>query len=383
MRILFWTELFWPYIGGVQVLAAKTIPILQGRGYEIAVVSSHGYFDLPDEDVYRGVRIYRFPFFKALAGREIDLLVRTKTRVAELKKIFKPDLVHVDFSDPSVFFHLGTEAAHRAPTLISIHVGLPERETHRDSLLRRTLRSANCVTANSDAILADVRRRVPEITSRSSRIYYGLETPRLAPAPLPFDEPRLLCLGRVSKEKGFDLALSAFGLLAKRFPNLRLDIAGDGPQRNELELQAAKLGLSEVVQFVGAVAPERVPSLMNTATLVLMPSRWEEAFGLVALEAAFMARPVIATRTGGLQEVVQEGQTGKIVDKEDARALADAIVFFLNRREKAREMGEAGRLRAQKLFSIDRYVDDYDALYRKLVTDYSSYNLNLSSNKRV
>ncbi len=246
--------------------------------------------------------------------------------------------------------------------------------------MHQTLRSANWVTANSDAVLADARLRVPEIIPRSSRVYNGLETPTLAPAPLPFNEPRLLCLGRVSKEKGFDLALSAFGSLIKDFPNLRLDIAGDGPERRELELQAAKLGLSQVIQFVGGVDPERVPSLMNTATLVVMPSRCEEAFGLAALEPAFMARPVVATRVGGLPEVVRDGQTGKIVNKEDTRALAEAIASFLSRPGEAIKMGVAGRLRAQELFSLERYVNDYDALYHRLIAEYSRQNLNFSTN---
>jgi glycogen(starch) synthase len=98
-----------------------------------------------------------------------------------------------------------------------------------------------------------------------------------------------------------------------------------------------------------------------------MPSRWEEAFGLVALEAALMARPVVATRVGGLPEVVLDGETGLLVQKDDSGALARAVGFLLDHPEQAMSMGNAGRLRAKEVFSLARYVDAYDTLYRRLI----------------
>jgi glycosyltransferase involved in cell wall biosynthesis len=104
---------------------------------------------------------------------------------------------------------------------------------------------------------------------------------------------------------------------------------------------------------------------MNTATLVLIPSR-RESFCLVALEAALMARPLVATRVGGLPEVVVHQQTGLLVEREDVRGIADAVSFLLERPETAAQMGKAARLRAREVFSWDRCVDAYDTLYRRL-----------------
>ena len=70
MRVLFWSELFWPYIGGAEVLASKLLPALRNRGYEFIVVTSQDYLGLPDEGQYEGIPIYRLPFRKALAGGE-------------------------------------------------------------------------------------------------------------------------------------------------------------------------------------------------------------------------------------------------------------------------------------------------------------------------
>jgi glycosyltransferase involved in cell wall biosynthesis len=87
----------------------------------------------------------------------------------------------------------------------------------------------------------------------------------------------------------------------------------------------------------------------------------------VALETALMARRVVATRVGGIPEVVVDGQTGSLVQKNDSRGLAGAVAFLLDHPEQAMTMGNAARLRVQQVFSLARYVDAYDALYRTLI----------------
>jgi glycogen synthase len=366
-RILFWTELFWPYIGGVQILAAKTLPILRQRGYEFALITSHGDRDLPDVDSYEGIPIYRFHLLQALAARDIDLLINARRQVAELKQAFKPQLIHINFTDPSVFFHLQTAQAYPAPMLVSLRVGLPKQSFASDSLLKRSFSAADWVTANSKALLAEAHGLFPEIGSMSSVIYNGLDSPDMPIEPLPLERPRLVCAGRLVFDKGFDMALAAMASLVERFPTLQMTIVGDGPARVQLQQQAIDFGLGKAVTFVGWVDPGQISTFMKSATIVIMPSRWEEAFGLVALEAALIARPVVATRVGGLPEVVVDGETGLLVPKDDTEALAGAIAFLLDHPQQAMSMGNAGRSRAKEVFSLARYVDDYDTLYRRLI----------------
>ena len=366
MRVLYWTELFWPYIGGVEVLGTKLMPALLERGHEVIVLTSHDTLELPDTDLYKGIPLYRLPFRKALATRDPSQLMEVRRQVIRLKRHFKPDLIHMNYTGPAVYFHLRTAEAHLAPFLFTLRSALPIHAVGPDTLLGQALQAADWVTTCSEALLTDARLLAPEITSHSSIIHNGLEVPGLLPEPLPVDAPRLLCLGRIVPQKGFDLALRAFASLRHRFPRARLVIAGDGPLRPELEQQAAALGLTHVADFIGWVAPDKVPELMNTATVVIMPSRWE---GLpnVALQATVMARPIVATSVGGLPEVVVHQQTGLLVEQEDSEALADGIAFLLDHPEAATTMGRAGRLRAQRLFSLERHVDSYDALYRKLI----------------
>ena len=364
--ILFWSERFWPTIGGVETSASKLLPALRARGYEFVVVTLADYFDLPEEDDYEGIPVRRFPFWSALAKGDVIQIAELRQRMSALKRTFGPELIHVNFLGPSVLFHLHTLDAHPAPLLVSMDSAFPGQEIGGDSLAGRILRSADWVTCVSAASLAQARKLAPEITPRSSFIYQGVKVPDLQPEPLPTESPRLLCLGRLDGVKGFDLALAAFASIAARFPRARLVIAGDGPERPELERQAAELGLGDAVEFSGWAAPDAVPALINSATVVVMPSR-SESFGLVALEAAMMARPVVATRVGGLVEIVVHQQTGLLVEPEDSSALAEAIASLLNHPQTATHMGKAARQRAQEVFSWDRYVEAYDTLYQRLI----------------
>jgi glycogen(starch) synthase len=300
-------------------------------------------------------------------NHDLRQLFILRQRVLQFKRSFKPDLIHLHVSDPSVYFHLSTRDAFPAPTIVTIHqdtriLGL---KGGMDTLLGNTLRTAEWVTTVSEATLADVKHIEPGIEGRSSVIYNGVDSPKRQPTALPFDPPRILCLGRLIDTKGVDLAITAFSYLLNRYPHARLTIAGEGPERASLERQVASLGLGEAVEFVGRIEPEEVPAVINQATVVIMPSR-VEGFPMRALESAHMARPVVATPAGGLAEAIIHQQTGVIVEKENCHALAAAVVFLLDHQDVAVRMGRAARARVLRTFSLKHCADSYDRLYRKL-----------------
>ncbi len=369
MRVLFWCEQFWPKIGGIEVWGTKLLRALRERGHDLAVVASQETPASPREERHGGIAVYRFPFWEALTNRNMDQLVDIKRAVARVKCTFEPALIHLNLTGPSVYFHLQTAEAPAAPLLVSLHQPLENQSGSRGSVVNRILSSADWVTAGSEMVLTTARRLAPEIISRSSLIYFGFDAPEFSPEPLRFDEPRLLCLGRLVHEKGFDLVLTAFASITERFRSLRLIIASDGPARPHLERQARELGLADAVDFIGWVESNKMPALFNSATIVVMPSRVTEGFGFVAMEAAMIGRPVVATRSGGLVEVVIDGATGLLVEREDSHALASAIAYLLDHPDIAREMGRIARARALATFSWEQHVNAFDDLYGQLVTD--------------
>ena len=365
MRVLFWTDWFVPSIGGVEVFSARLLPALARRGHEIVVVAGHHRSGLPDATTLEGVKILRFPFHQVLAARHVDRMGAILEQIASLKRELAPDLVHLNTLGPSVLYHLETVRACEAPVLLTMHSPVMPDATRADTLYGRALRTATWVNCNSQAVRAELCRLLPELSDRSSVTYYGMEPPALTAAPRARHEPRVLVFGRLVPEKGFDIAIHAFAVVAASIPGARLVVVGEGPERQALERLAATLGLSSIVEFVGPVPPSAVPRLLNTVSVVAVPSRWDEPFGLVALEAALMARPVVAARVGGLPEVVEDGRTGLLVERQDPHALAEALVCLLRDPAAADRMGVVARARASALFGWDRCVNEYERLYER------------------
>lgn len=364
MRILFWSTTFWPHIGGVETLAAKFLPAMRQRGYDYLVITPKQEPHHPDVEHYTDIPIYRFPFAHPALYTNLNQVAELQQQVAVLKRHFAPDLIHLNGVGISDFFHHLTASSHRAPVLATLHGEWRHLDNGYD-LIQRTLRAADWVCGSSEAILKLGRQLAPDLKSHSSVIHNGIDIPELSPVPLPTDTPRFLCLGRLAPEKGFDVALTAFATICERFPQASLVVAGDGPTHLDLKQQAATLGLSHAVRFVGSVDPLAVPALINEATIVLMPSR-QESLPMVALEAAIMARPVVASRVGGLPEVIAHHETGLLVETEDSKAMAEAALFLLERSDLMTHIGQVARRRAQERFSWEQHLAAYDALYQQL-----------------
>lgn len=365
MKLLYWVPQFHPYVGGVEVLAAHFLSALVARGHEPVVITSHGALELPDDDEWRGIAIHRRPFAAALAGGRAGEVMGLVAEVAGLKRRIAPDLVHVNVTDASPFFHLRTLGAHPSPSVVSPQVtvggGGPT------SLLVDLLSSAGAVTSVSTAALAAAVAVCPEIRGRSRVIRNALPEPDRAELGAPPADPVLAGAGRLVGDKGFDVAIRALALVRQDHPTAVLRLAGDGPARRDLEALADELGVAAAVDLVGWVPPDDLPAFLAAATIVLMPSRWEEAFGLVALQAAQVGRPVVASRVGGLPEVVEDGVTGTLVPAEDPVALAGAVLALLADPAEAVRRGDAARGRARTVFAFDRHVDEYLALYAELL----------------
>ena len=369
MKILYWSGLFWPHMGGVEVLALDFIPALQKKGYEFIVLTSQSSSVLPLKEIYNGIFIYRVPFHQGLENHNIEEIKRVKDLVSEIKQNYKPDLIHVNSVDASLYYHLITShSENSAPVLLTVH-SLPPHITNKDSLAMKLLNTAEWITTASAAMYTAVNNIIDNADKQNhSLIYYGIKMPDMKPAPLPFSPPRLLCAGRLSAEKGFDLAIASLAEVLDKYPEVRLTIAGDGPERNRLEMKAEQLGISSSVDFIGWVQPEKVPELINDSTIVIIPSRWEEPFGLIALQAAQLGRPAVASLSGGLPEIIENGRTGMLFPKENQKALTDQIIYLLQNPGTAVAMGQNAFTEAYRKFSFDKYINDYDQLYKNIIT---------------
>jgi len=365
-KILMWCELFWPHMGGIEHLALEILRSLNGRGFTFEVITALEDASLPAEDDLEGIPVHRLPFRTALREHDPERIIGCRRRIEEIRSSFEPDLIHLNGLYPGCFFHLMTRQTAPAPTLVTLHQEMPDGPSSGpDSLFHRVIDSADWITACSESILAQILALRPDLETRSSTIRNAVAEPAREPAPLPLAPPRLLCVGRLAPQKGFDVALRALAGLTGRLPGLELIVAGEGSERTALEEQAGELGIIDRVEFTGRVESDRIPDLMNRATLVVMPSRWE-GLPLVAIQAAWMGRPVVATDVGGMPEIVIPGRTGCFVPVEDSVSLAGAIAELLGDPDRVRRYGRAAREHAADEFSLEHHLEQYRELYRRL-----------------
>jgi glycosyltransferase involved in cell wall biosynthesis len=141
----------------------------------------------------------------------------------------------------------------------------------------------------------------------------------------PAASPLFLYCGRLSREKGVGLLISAFARSLYAVPDAQLRIVGDGPERVALEDLVETLDIGDSVVFTGRVAPQRVEAELANTWAVVSPSLWAEPFGLIALEAIVHGVPVIASATGGLAELVEDRLHGLLFPNGDERALSECI----------------------------------------------------------
>ncbi len=176
----------------------------------------------------------------------------------------------------------------------------------------------------------------------------------------------LLALGRLSPEKGQDVLLEAFaGWAPPGEARVKLVLVGDGATREALTRQAEKLGLSERVHFAGWRADPH--ACLGAADGIVMPSR-TEGLPLAALEAMAASRPVVATRVGGLPEVLDEGRAGWLAEPEDVAGLREALTAMCaDADERVRRVATA-RERVATLYGAERQARALEAVYRRVLT---------------
>jgi len=356
-------------VGGAEQLILTTAPRMQRDGFEITVACLKGWGLLGDELEARGVRAValgaRGIWDLRAFGRLLSVLRRDRIQILR-GHLFWANLVarivgriasvpvvvttHHDTFDEMPLHH---RLAERITAPMSDVVTTCSEEVRRQAIelfglrpgLVRTLRNA-----------IEIPEAVPDTTARD-RVRRELGASA--------DDLLVGTLGRlVEPKKGLAIFLAAARLLSRDFPRIRFAIVGEGPARADLEERAAREGVSHCTLFPGL--RRDVPEVMRALDLFVQPSLWE-GFGITLLEAMAVGTPVVASRVGGIPEVIADGAEGLLVPPGDAPALASACAQVLRNRERAARMGKAGIERVGAEFGVERLVREIETMYREIL----------------
>ena len=211
---------------------------------------------------------------------------------------------------------------------------------------------------------------------KSLTLYNGVNLERFIPGDmvaarkqlgLPLDSKILCSVAMLIPEKGLQHLIAAVAQLvhADDIKELLAVIVGEGSYRDELVRLAAEMGVTEQVLFLGR--RNDVQTLVAAADVVVVPSTWQESFGLIIAEAMSGAKPVVASRTGGIPELIDDRSTGMLVEPGDPQELAQRIRELLENPDMRRSLGQAARDKAGRMFNLSRQVDSLVDLYEELL----------------
>jgi glycosyltransferase involved in cell wall biosynthesis len=181
--------------------------------------------------------------------------------------------------------------------------------------------------------------------------------------------PILAIIGLLKERKGHEILFQALPGVIREFPRTRLLVVGEGELRPRLEALTQQLGIANNVSFLGF--RDDIGLLMGVVDAVVLPSA-NEGFGYVLAEAMSLGRAVVSTNVSSIPEVVQQGDTGLLVPPGNAAALEEALLDLARHPEKARRMGQAGRERVERLFGLERMIDEVEVFFEEVVREVSS-----------
>lgn len=267
---------------------------------------------------------------------------------------FRPDLLHA---------HFATQATAEARRLASA-LGVPFTFTaHRyDIYAKAPVDLADRIDAAAAVVTvshANVRHLAETHGVSPHRLHVipcGVDVDRFRPAPRPASPPEIVCVARLKAIKNHALLLEACAILAARRVPFRCVLVGEGPARPEVEAIRHRLGLTGIVDLVGAAEQNEVLSWWHRASVAVLTSEYEGS-PVCLKEAAACGVPAVATAVGGVPELVEDGRTGLLAPAGDANAIAERLERLLSDPALAASLGAEARRRAEREFSVVRQVD--------------------------
>ncbi len=360
-----------PFLGGGQMTVLALAKNLEREKFRVSVSSEEGG-PLVEEARRAGIPHFAASFSNPLGGRNLGRMV----------SLLRDNRVEILHTHGGVAGFYGRRAARKAKTPVVIHTlhGIHYLHYRNPFLVRAYTILERRFSSFTDAVIvvseADRRVALEKRIAPAAKIVLiknGIDFSKFVPArdqeqkkrDLGFEgsQPLIGTIARLHRQKGLEFFLRAVTLVRDRFPEVRAIVAGGGELRERLEKMSGRLGLEENVVFLGERSD--IPDLLSILEVFVLPSLWE-GLPYALVEAAAMAKPIVATDINGVREVIRDGETGLLVPPGDPAALAGAISGLLLDKGRAGRLGVEARERIPAQFEISRMISEIQSLYLRI-----------------
>lgn len=373
MKILMVLYFGWEY-GGGETYTLDLKEYLEKQGHTVKIFASD---NSPEKEHFTD---YEFANFKSKLLQIPFSFFNYRSYFAIKKAIkeFKPDIIHIQSLDDRVTPSI-ISAIKSVPVIITIHsynLLKPFKKNVPSPLFRLYwyfkcyfnsffLRQIQLFIAPHKYFMNLMEK---ENFRPNTLVYCGKKL--FTYSKLQYKRNLLFC-GRLTKEKGINYLIQSMPRIINNFPDVKLTIAGSGSQRKELEYLICKLNISANVIFVGRINNKKLQKFYSESDIILVPSVWDEPFGLVGVEAMSVGRPVIASNVGGIPEWLDDGKTGFLVDPGNSEQIAGKVIELFSDRKLLEQMGKNARKKAEQ-FSIEKHANKIEKIYLEVIKKYKT-----------
>jgi len=377
MNVAIFASAFYPHMGGVEELVRQLAHSYQAMGVNPIILTNRWPRSLPAFEEYEGIPTYRLALrtpetsFKSKVSYALTHHAIRK-QVAAIVAKHKIDVMHVQCVSCNGYYALLAKRETGLPLVVTAQgertmdaTGLYQRSTFMNNVLRALLEEADQITACSRATLTDLEQYFGKpFGTRARVVLNGISLNDFGDVPgYQHPRPYILGIGRMVRQKGFDILLQAFAEGGEKLVGYDLLLAGDGVERSTLEKLSASLGLEKRVQFLGRADRMLAVRLFKGCAWFVLPSR-HEPLGIVNLEAMAAGKAVIASDTGGVPEVVADGETGSLFPPENVGALSAAMCKLAADPQLLARYATAGAQRVRD-FTWPVIAEQYIEIYRR------------------
>lgn len=423
MKIAFITQPLdevYPTFGGyssISIISYQIALRLARAGHEVIIYAKRGHKQPPVERDENGILYQRVSTkLEEIMYRPLKFADRLKIFCTNKRPFFasslyypgyalqiahdlkqkKPDIIHImNFSQYVPFIR-----AYNTNSKFVLHMQCEWLTQIDASVIEERMQKTDLVIGCSKYITNKIRSCFPQYADRCKTVFNGVGFDDSNDFDISYrnNGKKILFVGRISPEKGVHILLDAFCEVILKRPDVQLNIVGaigaapydfvvdvsdddtaprlasfySGKVRkkdhyfNYLKKRLPSSALKKV-KFLGFIHHSSVADYYQNADIFVFPSVWHEPFGIPIVEAMACGLPVVAAKGGAVPEIVKDCETGLLVDRNDAQALAQAIIRLLENRELRNTMGKAGRYRARELFTWDRTTDQLLNCYKYLL----------------